>query len=57
VLGLYVAEDLFSCGSLVCADAEKRDVCFVLWGNLREGEHLEELGADGTIILKRIVKK
>jgi len=27
------------------------------WGNLREGEHLEEPGVDGTVIIKPILKK
>jgi len=27
------------------------------WGNLREGDHLEDTGADGRIILKLIFKK
>jgi hypothetical protein len=27
------------------------------WGNLREWDHLEHLGVDGMIILKRIFKK
>jgi hypothetical protein len=27
------------------------------WGNLRERAHLEKLGVDGRIILKRIFKK
>ena len=27
------------------------------WGNLREGDHLEDLGVDGRKILKRILQK
>ena len=27
------------------------------WGNLRERDHLEDLGVDGRIILRRIFRK
>jgi hypothetical protein len=27
------------------------------WGNLREGDHLEDLGVDGSIVLKWIFEK
>jgi hypothetical protein len=29
----------------------------LLWGNLREGDHLEDHGADGMIILKCIFER
>ena len=29
----------------------------ILWGNLREGDHLEDSGLDGRIILKWILEK
>jgi len=31
---------------------KRRDACLVLGGNLREGDHLEDLGIYGRIILK-----
>jgi len=30
---------------------------FFLWGNLREGDHLEDLGVGGKIIIKWIFRK
>jgi len=36
---------------------DRRAAYGVLVGNLRERDHLEELGADGRIILKLIFKK
>jgi hypothetical protein len=36
---------------------ESISVCSVLWGNLREGDHLDDPGVDGRIILKRIFRK
>ena len=36
---------------------ERRDENRVLVGNLRESDHLEGPGIDGTIILKRIFRK
>ena len=29
----------------------------IWWGNLRESDHLEDLDADGRVVLKRIFKK
>ena len=36
---------------------DRRDAHTVLVGRLRERDHLEHLGADGRIILKRMLKK
>jgi hypothetical protein len=33
----------------MCGGGAKRGVCRVLLGNLREGDHLENLRIDGTI--------
>ena len=35
---------------------QRRIQCFC-WGNMRERDHLEELGVDGMIILRLIIKK
>jgi hypothetical protein len=36
---------------------EKRVSYWVWWGNLRESDHLEDLGLSGKIILKRVFKQ
>jgi hypothetical protein len=36
---------------------EKRGACRIWWGNLRERDHLEDIGMYGRIILKLIFKK
>jgi hypothetical protein len=36
---------------------ERRDVYMIMWGNLRERDHLGDPGVDGSIILRRIFKK
>ena len=36
---------------------ERRCVCSVLVGNLRDRDHLGNLGIDGRIILRRILRK
>jgi hypothetical protein len=36
---------------------ERRGTYVVLWEDLSERDHLEDLGVDGRIILKRIFKK
>jgi hypothetical protein len=37
----------------VAWSGEKRNAYRVLWGNMKERDHLEEVGRDGGIILKR----
>ena len=44
------------CGALACI-GERRGVCRVLVGNLMEGDHLEEPGVDGRIILRWIFRQ
>ena len=36
---------------------KRRGACMILGRNLREGDHLEDLGVDGRIILKLIFSK
>jgi len=37
---------------------EKREICTELqWGNLKETNHLKDLGGDGKITLRCIIKK
>jgi len=36
---------------------ERRVLCRVLLGNLRERDHLEDPGVDGRIILRKIFRK
>ena len=36
---------------------ERRGVYRIWWGNLKESEHLEDLGVDGRVMLRWIFKK
>ena len=36
---------------------DRRDVYRVWWGDLREIDHLKDIGVNGSIILKLIFKK
>ena len=44
-------------GGTCSTHGESRDEYRVLWGNLREGGHLEDPGVDRRIILKWISEK
>ena len=35
---------------------ERTDACRVLWGSLKERDHLQDLGVDGAIILNWILR-
>ena len=40
------------------AHVRRREIHIVFWlGNLKEGDNVEDIGADGRIILKSIFKK
>jgi hypothetical protein len=43
--------------SSVVRTRDKRGAYRVWWGNMREGDYLEDLGVDGRVILKWIFKK
>jgi hypothetical protein len=40
-----------------CSTYRERSAYRILWGDLREGDHLEEPSVDGSIILRWIFKK
>jgi len=44
-------------GGAFTAYGDRRVAYWVWWGDLRETEHLEDLGVEGNIILKRSFEK
>ena len=53
----HIAICLFNVGPQSPTFGVKKSAYWVWWGNLRERNHLEDVGVDGRMILKCIFKK